>query len=152
MPQPLKDARHLVRMAGLFLVAGVGFLVLRSALIPAGFGELGHYRSGALDDNARVEPRFAGRGACAECHDLAPEELAGGAHAAIGCEACHGPLAGHAADPDTEVPPALDTRSLCATCHAAEPAKPGWFPQVVAAEHAGDDACDECHVPHQPGV
>lgn len=152
MPQPLKDAAHLVRLAGLFAVAVVVFLVLRGVLIPADFGELGHYRAGALDDNAHVGARFAGRAACADCHDLVPEELAAGAHAKVGCEACHGPLAGHASDPEAEVPPVLDTRSLCAACHAAEPAKPAWFPQVVPAEHAGDEACDECHLPHQPGI
>lgn len=152
MPKPFKDAEHLVRMAGLLAAGVVVFLVLRAALTPDDFGELGHYRTGALEDNRNVAVRFASRAACAECHDGAPGELAGGAHAAVGCEACHGPLAAHASEPDVESPPELDVRSLCESCHTATAAKPGWFPQVVPVEHAGDEACDDCHHPHQPGV
>ena len=150
MPKPLKDAEHLARMAALFVIGAAAFLVLRGALIPADFGELGHYRTSALEDNRAVKRRFAGRAACADCHDVEPAELAAGAHGAVGCEACHGPLAGHAADPDIEAPAMLDIRSLCGTCHAAAPARPGWFPQVNPAEHAGLEACDECHLPHRP--
>jgi len=152
MPQPLKDAAHLVRMAGLFAIGAVVFLVLRGVLIPSDFGELGHYRAGTLDDVRSLEPRFAGRRACAECHDDAAVELAGGIHAGVGCEACHGALAGHATDPGAETPQTLQVRSLCVTCHTAAAAKPDWFPQVDPVEHAGDEACDECHVPHQPGI
>jgi hypothetical protein len=152
MSQPLKDAEHLVRMAGLFAVGVVVFLVLRAVLTPADFGELGHYRTGALDDNLSVEPRFAGRSVCEDCHDTAPRELAEGAHSRVGCEACHGPLAVHVSDPDVGIPPELDGSALCASCHAAEAAKPAWFPQVVPEEHAGDEACVECHLPHQPGI
>jgi hypothetical protein len=152
MPQPLKDAEHLVRMAVLFAIGVVVFLVLRGVLIPEDFGELGHYRTGALADARSVEARFAGRSACADCHDDAAAELAGGIHASVGCEACHGALAGHASDPDAMVPPVLEVRPLCTTCHAAGAAKPDWFPQVDPIEHAGDESCDECHLPHQPGM
>ncbi len=63
MRELFKDKEHLVRMAGLFGVGLLVFVVLRGVLIPADFGELGHYRASALDDNRSVELKFAGRAA-----------------------------------------------------------------------------------------
>jgi hypothetical protein len=61
-------------------------------------------------------------------------------------------LAGHASDPEIEQPPAPEVRSLCATCHGIESARPDWFPQVDAMQHAAEESCDECHLPHRPGM
>jgi hypothetical protein len=79
-----------------------------------------------------------------------PEAAKGGPHAAIRCEACHGPLAGHAADPAGKQAVRPDPRVLCARCHAANVARPARFPQVDVAEHAGGEACTTCHAAHNP--
>jgi hypothetical protein len=141
---------HLVRVAGLFLAGVVAFLVLQALLVPKGFGVYGHYRAGALAEN-RVRPvAFAGRAACVECHSDVPEAMKGGRHAAVHCEACHGPLAAHAGDPTEKKAVRPDSKVLCARCHAANVARPARFPQVEAAEHSGGEACTTCHVAHNP--
>jgi hypothetical protein len=152
MKGPSGDLRHLVRMAGLFVAGIVTFLMVRVAMVPAGFGEFGHYRAGALADNRNQPLRYAGRQACADCHDDVVEVRARGAHAAFGCEACHGPLAAHVADPTASKAERPHARDLCLRCHAANPARPKSFPQIVASDHAPDGACSECHQPHAPGL
>lgn len=141
---------HLVRVAALF-AAGIGsFFALRAVFVPAGFGVYGHYRAGAIDDSRARPIAFAGRAACVECHSDVPEAARGGPHAAIRCEACHGPLAGHASDPTATSAVRPDPGVLCARCHAANVARPARFPQVEVAEHAGGEACTACHPAHNP--
>src|SRR5690606_38228716 len=122
---------------------------VRAVAVPEDFGKLGHFRASALDEAREREVRFAGRGACAECHDEAALELAGGGHAAVGCESCHGPLAAHAADPDAAAPAAA---TACALCHAVLHARPAAHPQVDVEAHAEGNACIDCHVAHAPGM
>jgi len=143
---------HLVRMAALFGVGITGFFVLQALFVPKDFGVYGHYRAGALDDNRARPMAFAGRAACVECHSDVPDAAKGGRHEAIRCEACHGPLAGHAADPTEKKAVRPDPRVLCARCHAANVARPARFPQVDIAEHAGQEACTTCHTAHNPLV
>ena len=40
-----QDTGHLFRVAAVFLVGFVAFLVLRSLLVPRSFGRYGHYRA-----------------------------------------------------------------------------------------------------------
>lgn len=142
---------HLVRMAGLFGVGILVFLLARALFIPEGFGVLGHYRVGALADNSKRAPVFAGRKACGECHTDEPALLAGGPHKGVGCEACHGALGVHAQAPDKLKPARPDAEKLCAVCHLPNVAKPAGFPQVDPKEHAdGSGACGGCHDPHSP--
>jgi hypothetical protein len=146
------DYVHLVRMAGLFVIGITAFVLLRMALVPADFGELGHYRTGALKDNMARPPAFAGQAACVECHADVAEVRAKGRHAHVSCESCHGALAAHAAEPDAAKPARPDTRKTCVTCHTASISKPKAFPQIVPAEHAPDGSCAECHVVHNPKI
>src|SRR5512141_1752826 len=90
---------HLVRVAGLFLAGVVVFLVMQALLVPKGFGVYGHYRAGSLEENRARPVAFAGRAACVDCHSDVADAAKGGRHEAVRCEACHGPLAGHAGDP-----------------------------------------------------
>lgn len=152
MRELFRDKEHLVRMAGLFVGGLVVFLVLRGVLVPADFGELGHYRAGALTENSSVPPSFAGRELCESCHDEVAESRLASGHAAIACEACHGALAGHAEDPGEVMPELPHANRLCLSCHESGVAKPRWFPQVEPEEHAGGEACLECHAPHHPEV
>jgi predicted CXXCH cytochrome family protein len=141
---------HLVRVAALFVVGILAFLVLQALLVPEGFGVYGHYRAGALDENRARPVAFAGRAACVECHSDVPDAMKGGKHLRVRCEACHGPLAGHAGDPAEKKAVRPDSKVLCAGCHAANVARPAGFPQVEPAEHSGGDACTACHVAHNP--
>lgn len=146
----LRDAEHLVRLALLFAAGVALFLVARALLVPPGFGELGHFRTGAIGDNQARTPAYAGRAACADCHGEIAEALAADAHTGIGCESCHGALAAHAADPDASPPASLDSTALCTLCHAALAARPAAHPQVDVAAHAEGNACVDCHSPHAP--
>lgn len=152
MRQIFKDTEHLLRMAALFAVGLLAFVVLRAIFVPPGFGELGHFRTGALADNREHPLVHAGQDACAECHDEVVVVRKGGAHAAIGCEACHGALAAHAGDPGTVQARRPDPKATCLVCHRPNVAKPPSFPQVEPSEHGEGQACTSCHRAHNPKV
>ena len=147
-----KDAGHLFRFAGLFVLAFLVFLVVRHYIVPKSFGEYGHYRGAAMGEIASLPVHYAGHQACETCHTDVYDAKKNGKHAHVNCEACHGPLATHANDPTAVTPPKLDTAVLCVQCHAASAAKPKSFPQVVAAEHSNGLPCETCHQPHSPGM
>lgn len=149
MRELFRDAEHLFRLAGVFVALIVVFLVVRAFLIPESFGDYGHYRAAALDEARERGITFAGRTACLECHEDVGTVKSAGKHAGLGCEACHGPQAAHAADPASVVPQKPDPKSLCLVCHMQNMAKPRGFPQMDPKEHYGDD-CGACHKPHSP--
>jgi cytochrome c554/c'-like protein len=147
-----RDSGHLIRPA-LVLLAGLGlFLVVRAAVIPTGFGRLGHYRPGALDTIRQRPISYAGQDMCLLCHEDQGKARAAGKHAHVACEACHGPQAQHATadDPSAHKPALPDVANLCRRCHEKDAAKPKGFPQVVTAEHSGGMLCNACHQPHNP--
>ena len=148
----MKEAAHLVRLAVILIAGVVVFAFARQAIVPAGFGELGHYRPGALADARATPLTYAGRDACAACHDEALLKLKASKHGGISCEACHGPQMQHTQDPSAHKPVLPDTTQLCARCHEAVAARPKWMPQVVSKEHSGGEPCKSCHQPHSPKV
>ena len=149
MKQLLRDGNHLLRVAGLFAAGVAVFLVMRGLLVPADFGRFGHYRAGALADNASRPVSYAGKTACLDCHSDVADAQKGSRHANVRCEACHGPLARHAENPDVQpVKPAAE--HLCLTCHRETAGRPARFPQIDPDEHAGGVACTSCHRPHHP--
>jgi hypothetical protein len=141
---------HLLRVAALFGVGVVVFLVLQALLMPEGFGAHGHYRSGALDDSRARRLGHAGQQACVECHADVAGLKAKGRHGGVRCEACHGPLAVHAADPSATKVGRPEPQVLCARCHEHNAARPSGFPQVDVGEHSGGESCITCHQPHDP--
>ncbi len=152
MHQLFKDKEHLARLAGLLIAAFVLFVVLRGLAIPKGFGELGHYRTGALADNMARTPAFAGTPACLECHTDVGPKLKAGKHAKVRCEACHGALGVHASDPSKLTPIRPEPKKLCLVCHQKNVARPAKHPQVDAREHGDGASCVECHGQHNPGA
>ena len=150
MRDSFRDVEHLLRLALLFAVGLGAFLVLRVIFVPRTFGELGHYRAGALADERGLPLGYAGRQACGDCHDDKAKTLAGGVHAKLGCEACHGPLAAHVADPDSVKPVLPQAPALCLECHSENVAKPKGFPQIDPAKHNAGNVCTDCHDPHSP--
>ena len=152
MNTSIKDAGHLFRLAAVFVVGLVLFLVLRGVLVPKSFGQYGHYRGNALSELAAKPVNFAGHQACEICHSDVLEKKKDGKHAHVNCEACHGPLAKHADDPASVTPEKLDAAVLCVKCHEANAAKPKAFAQVASADHSNGLACDTCHQPHSPAI
>ena len=148
----LKDAGHLFRMAAVFAVGIIVFLVVRSLFVPKSFGQYGHYRGAALAEIAAQPVMFAGHGVCENCHIDVFDVKSKGVHAHVACESCHGPLAKHADDPTSLEPPKIDVAVLCVRCHEANLAKPKTFPQVVSADHSAGIVCDTCHKPHSPKI
>lgn len=153
MHSRVKDAWHLLVLVLAFAVALVGFLILRYALVPAGFGALGgHYRGPAVGEVAALPASYSGMASCAPCHGDEAAIRAHGKHKTVACEACHGPLSRHAADPGAVTPKLPATDKLCASCHEKDRAKPSWFAQVNTAEHSGGVDCKSCHAPHSPAI
>jgi len=144
-----KDSAHLIRLAGVFLLGLVLFLVLRTELIPRSFGRYGPFRGDALAEISARPVAFAGHEACENCHPDEAALKASGAHKTVNCESCHGPLAKHADDPGTVQPVLPEVAKLCMRCHAKNIAKPAGFPQTEAN---GSKPCDLCHKPHSPGL
>jgi hypothetical protein len=147
-----KDAGHLFRFAGLFVLAFLVFLVVRHYVVPKSFGQYGHYRGAAIGEIAAHPIQYAGHASCESCHAEVLDVKKAGKHAQVNCEACHGPLAKHADDPASVTPAKLDTAVLCARCHMASAAKPKGFPQVVPEDHSTGLPCETCHQPHSPGM
>jgi uncharacterized CHY-type Zn-finger protein len=145
-----KDAEHLVRLAVAFAVVLVAFLLIRAHFVPKSFGQYGHYRGDALTELSSKPISYAGHQACEDCHPDVVSVKKSGKHVGVNCEACHGPLAKHAADPASVVPQLPDTAVICARCHEENIAKPKDFPQVVSAQHSGGAVCKTCHQPHSP--
>ena len=146
----LKDAGHLFRFAGLFVVAFLVFLLIRGYVVPKTFGQYGHYRGAAIGEIAARQVKFAGHETCEGCHSDIADTKTKGKHAHVNCEACHGALAMHAADPTSMTPVKPDAAVLCARCHTASAAKPKAFPQVDPPDHSGGAPCQTCHNPHNP--
>jgi hypothetical protein len=148
----MRDIEHLLRVAGVFLLAVVAFLGVRAFLVPRSFGEFGHYRGDAIAEIAALPIVHAGHQTCEICHSEIFEQKSKGKHASVACEACHGPQAKHADDPGSILPVKPNAGVLCAQCHEASAAKPQWFPQVVTAEHSGGLVCTTCHQAHSPSL
>ncbi|MBN9658751.1 MAG: hypothetical protein J0H49_11280 [Acidobacteria bacterium] len=148
----MKEAAHLIRVAALFVTALLVFLLVRQKVMPATFGQYGHFRGSALEEIRARPIAFAGRPTCEMCHDDQLKVLKTSKHANIGCEACHGPQAKHADDTAAAKPILPDTKLLCARCHEANAAKPPKFPQVLSKDHSGGEACNSCHQPHSPKI
>jgi hypothetical protein len=146
-----KDAGHLFRFAGLFVLAFLVFLVVRHYVVPKSFGQYGHYRGTVIGEIAAQPVKFAGHETCETCHSDVADKKKIGKHAHVNCEACHGAQTNHADDPSI-MPVLPDTAVLCARCHTASAAKPKNFPQVDPASHYQGTSCKTCHRPHSPGI
>ena len=87
-----KDAGHLFRFAGLFVLAFLIFLVVRHYVVPKSFGQYGHYRGAAMGEIAAHPAKFAGHETCETCHSDVADKKKTGKHAHVNCEACHGAI------------------------------------------------------------
>jgi hypothetical protein len=148
----LQDYQHVLRMAGVFVLALAVFLVWRAWMVPSDFGVYGHFRAGAITDAAAETPHFAGEGSCLSCHDAVQQVRLVGSHANVRCEACHGPLGRHARGEADTAPIRPSSRAVCLTCHTSGLGAPASFPQVIVNEHSEAGPCTDCHTAHAPGI
>jgi cytochrome c554/c'-like protein len=95
-----KDAGHLFRFAGLFVLAFLVFLVVRHYVVPKSFGQYGHYRGAAIGEIAAHPIKFAGHDTCETCHADVADVKKAGKHAHVNCEACHGTLVERLPNPE----------------------------------------------------
>lgn len=157
----MEHARHVLRALSFLLLAVIVFVVGRTALVPRSYGLYGPYRHDNVAEQAGARPPLhRGAAACAECHDDRAKALAGGAHARVSCEVCHGPAGRHVADGEVIAAMNVDRSfTLCSRCHRRILGRPEKFPQVVLEQHLHDQGassrlegkvCLECHDPHSP--
>jgi hypothetical protein len=152
MKRWLHEAGHLIRLGAVMGIGVLLFLFVQRLMVPAGFGQFGHYRPAALQDVRSRPLTYAGQDACAMCHEPVVKLRATGRHVGVSCEACHGPQYKHTDDPTANKPKPLVVADLCRRCHEADEAKPKGFKQVKTQEHSGGVSCDGCHQPHRPKV
>lgn len=138
------------RLAAVFAVAIVALIAARAVLVPATFGEYGHYRAAAVATVAERPLQFAGRQECEDCHEDVAEARVGGHHRNISCEVCHTPQIAHVEDPVNVTPPAPRDRTFCVLCHAYNASRPTGFPQIDPVSHNPLKNCISCHDPHAP--
>ncbi len=140
---------QVTRLVFLTLAIVAMYFVARWFLVPASFGQYGWYRGNSLQEIAAHPIAYAGRTACAECHEEPAAQIAKGRHRGLSCESCHGPGAAHAEDP-SEAAPKPANPQFCLRCHARQVSRPAKFPQIDLADHFPDQRCAECHDPHTP--
>jgi hypothetical protein len=127
------------------------FLLVRHFLVPESFGEYGFYRGNSLGENAAKLPHYAGKAACAECHDDMAAFLASDVHSGLSCEVCHGPGIDHANYADSIGIDKPKGREFCGLCHSLNPArKKGVVVTVDLSDHNVEYDCIGCHNPHKP--
>ncbi|MBU0561634.1 MAG: hypothetical protein KKD86_16660 [Bacteroidetes bacterium] len=138
------------RISILLIVIVAAFIVIRANLVPKDFGELGHYRTSAIDEIIAQNLKYGGEILCSECHDDVAEKKASSFHKNVSCEVCHGPAADHADDPDSFTPAAPKDRDTCPICHEYLQSRPTGFPQIISVSHNPFKPCKSCHNAHDP--
>jgi hypothetical protein len=118
--------QQVYRLAIVFGLVIVGLVAARVLLVPKTFGEVGHYRTAAVDSIVKHPKKYAG-------HQT--------------CTACHG---NHASAPLNVKPLAPRERGFCPLCHAYNPSRPTGFPQIDPVGHNPMVPCVNCHDPHAP--
>jgi hypothetical protein len=155
----VEHSRHVFRIFLVLIIAIGAFLLGRGFLVPDSYGRYGRYRYDNVKEQMAVRPpSHAGPAACAECHAAQATKRAAGAHKAVSCEVCHGPLGDHVtAGKVTGKAQVQRTYTLCALCHRKIAGRPEKFPQVVLDQHVAmvgekleGAVCLSCHDPHSP--
>jgi hypothetical protein len=142
---------QLKRLALAFAIFISLFLLVRNMLVPATFGQYGHYRGASLAENADHENHFAGQKACLECHQDIEDIKLTDVHSNIRCETCHGPGQKHITSGEAADIFKPGSREFCGNCHQKNAAKRlTTIVQIDLNVHNTGKNCIECHNPHKP--
>jgi cytochrome c553 len=161
--------KHIFRLILLLGAFAILAYAAKEFLTVSSFYQYGHYRGDSVAEIASDKPKYQGKAYCQDCHAEQFAAWSKGAHnradagKIVRCETCHGPAGGrdensfikhvstgpvHPENLKLAVP--TNTRQLCTLCHEKMPARPAQQPQIVVAEHAGEQQCAVCHDPHSP--
>ncbi|MCA9058783.1 MAG: hypothetical protein KDA85_09795 [Planctomycetaceae bacterium] len=160
-----RHARHLWIMLFLLVLGGGGAFYGRQLLQPAGFGELGPYRSAALAEEMAHPLMLQSDETCLKCHADVGEARADSVHKAVRCSHCHGLGRDHviaatlaADDSSHEIPAAEEWsgdftshqdlfttqhRATCLACHERVVGMPAAFRSIVVADHLDEQGASE---------
>ena len=141
MPAPTQKS-HLLRLAGILILAGVGLVVARSVLVPPSWNSDESHRDAALAELQEKPMKYGGNQSCIDCHQDKDglhkdmhEELSAGAHKSLSCESCHGPLADHVQDNQKIAQAKIEyTGLVCLHCHNNLISRPATHPRYVAGD------------------
>lgn len=138
-------------LLGLVLVI---FAFVRTAAVPASFGEYGRYRGDNIEENINKEVGFTkDNSVCGTCHQSEIQVLAGAEHKGLNCESCHGPGSKHTAQPAAVSLKIEESVEICSSCHAQIAARPeDKIATVRPMMHSGGGDCVLCHNPHRPSA
>ena len=142
---------QIVRLVLLTIGIVGSYLVAQYFLTPVSFRRYGWFRGDALAELASRPTVFAGKNSCEKCHPEVFEKLLKHEHKNLSCEGCHGPVAAHVVDSESEKEkPDKRNAVACLRCHEANPSRPKWHKQITVKEHYTVQKCIECHVAHSP--
>ena len=161
--------RHIIRLVILLVAsAALGYAAIVFLTVDS-FFQYGHYRGDSVAEIASDKPKYQGTAYCQSCHEAQFAAWSEGVHnradtgIIVRCETCHGAAGGRDDDallthvstgpvhPDNlKLTVPADTRALCTLCHEKMAGRPAQQPQIVVAEHAGEQQCAVCHDPHSP--
>ena len=86
---------HFIRIIVILAVLAVVGIGVRAMMVPKDFGQYGHYRAGAIQDEINREVRNGTNASCLPCHPYIKEMHFSGVHKTVSCEFCHGPFGDH---------------------------------------------------------
>jgi len=153
---------HVIRILLTFVGVIIVGSLFRPLFLPSEFGDYGHYRPGAVTDEANREMRNKTNDSCLDCHYFVKKIHLKGVHEVVSCEVCHGAYSDHVKDGKVigEMPVyrGEEIKSLCLRCHnkiiRARP--PESIKMIAMPEHLEeknvrtDHACNQCHHVHAP--
>ena len=150
--------RIVLTLAGMMILGAI----LKPLFLPEEFGKHGHYRPGAVEDEANREARNMNSESCFECHPLIRKLHTESAHKTVSCEVCHGAYADHVKDDlvvaTMPVVRGEEIRPLCTRCHnkVIQARPPESIKLVAFPDHLKerkvrvDHICNQCHHVHSP--
>ena len=153
---------HLVRMAVIVAIIGVGGYIGRTLLLPATFGQYGPYRGAAVHEEIILPARHMTNDSCLSCHPDIKQMHLKGIHRTVSCEFCHGTYADHVKDGKKvaalPVKRNEEITRLCLRCHnqiirarPKESIKMVSMPQHLEQKQVKTDhTCAQCHNVHAP--
>lgn len=153
----MSHRRHITRLLMIIGVVVVGFIAVRSLLVPDSFGEYGHFRGANLEEQMAILPLYQGSDQCMECHQSQHSDWQESGHSSVTCEVCHGCWEIHNGNLKTMT--AVASVDACLTCHLKLSGRPVDFSQIESfAQHLKDqdlteedaEGCVDCHDPHAP--